>query len=100
MALLSPCWVPLKRVLKMPEVLQVYKRAGRGQGTGQGLHGAPDKLTNGHGQTQTHDAQACAAVDGAEKQTVGQSDARRDHQDACGGQGDGHHAGGSEGTKH
>ena len=37
MALLSPCWVPLKRVLKFPEVLQVYKRAGRGQGTGQGI---------------------------------------------------------------
>jgi hypothetical protein len=37
MALLSPCWVPLKRVLKMPNVLRVYKRAGRGQGTGQGI---------------------------------------------------------------
>jgi len=37
MAYLTPCWVPLKRVLKMPEVLQVYKRAGRGQGTGQGI---------------------------------------------------------------
>ena len=37
MALLSPCWVPLKRVLKFPEVLQIYKRAGRGQGTGQGI---------------------------------------------------------------
>ena len=37
MALLSPCWVPLKRVLKFPEVMQIYKRAGRGQGTGQGI---------------------------------------------------------------
>ena len=37
MAFLTPCWVPLKRVLKFPEVLQVYKRAGRGQGTGQGI---------------------------------------------------------------
>ena len=37
MAYLTPCWVPLKRVLKMPNVLKVYKRAGRGQGTGQGI---------------------------------------------------------------
>ena len=37
MAYLTPCWVPIKRVLKMPNVLKVYKRAGRGQGTGQGV---------------------------------------------------------------
>ncbi len=50
MAYLTPCWVPLKRVLKMPEVLQVYKRAGRGQGTGQGIIATGDydgKLQSG-----------------------------------------------------
>lgn len=30
-------WVPLKRVLKFPNVQKVYGRAGRGQGTGQGI---------------------------------------------------------------
>ncbi len=50
MAYLTPCWVPIKRVLKMPEVLQVYKRAGRGQGTGQGIIATGDydgKLQSG-----------------------------------------------------
>ena len=37
MALLSPCWVPYKRVCKFPNVLRVYKKSGRGQGTGQGI---------------------------------------------------------------
>ncbi len=36
MAYLTPNWVPLKRVCKFPNVLRVYKRAGRGQGSGQG----------------------------------------------------------------
>ena len=36
MAFLTPNWVPLKRVCKFPNVLRVYKRAGRGQGSGQG----------------------------------------------------------------
>ncbi len=36
MAYLTPNWVPLKRVCKFPNVLRIYKRAGRGQGTGQG----------------------------------------------------------------
>ncbi len=30
-------WVPLKRAMKFPNILKVYKRAGRGQGTGQGI---------------------------------------------------------------
>lgn len=33
-------WVNLNRAAKFPEVQQVYKRAGRGQGTGQGSNGA------------------------------------------------------------
>jgi hypothetical protein len=33
-------WVNLNRAAKFPEVLKVYKRAGRGQGTGQGSDGA------------------------------------------------------------
>lgn len=33
----TPVWVPLKRAIKFPEILKVYKRAGRGQGTGQGI---------------------------------------------------------------
>ncbi len=37
MAYPTPVWVPLKRVCKFPNVLKVYKRAGRGQGTGQGI---------------------------------------------------------------
>jgi hypothetical protein len=32
-------WVPLARVMKFPEVIRVYKKAGRGQGTGQGIIG-------------------------------------------------------------
>jgi hypothetical protein len=36
MAYLTPNWIPLKRVCKFPNVLRVYKRAGRGQGSGQG----------------------------------------------------------------
>ena len=35
MAFLTPNWVPLKRVCKFPNVLRVYKRAGRGQGSGR-----------------------------------------------------------------
>ena len=30
-------WISLKRACKYPEVEKVYKRAGRGQGTGQGV---------------------------------------------------------------
>lgn len=37
MAFLTPNWIPLKRVCKFPNVLKVYKRAGWGQGTGQGI---------------------------------------------------------------
>ncbi len=37
MAFLSPLWVPVKRAATFPEVIRVYKRAGRGQGTGQGI---------------------------------------------------------------
>jgi hypothetical protein len=37
MAYLTPLWVPFKRVVKFPNVLKVYKRAGWGQGTGQGI---------------------------------------------------------------
>ena len=37
MAYLTPLWVPLKRVVKFPNVEKVYKRAGWGQGTGQGI---------------------------------------------------------------
>lgn len=37
MAYLTPNWQPLKRVCKFPNVLKVYKRAGWGQGTGQGI---------------------------------------------------------------
>lgn len=33
-------WVNVNRVAKFPEVLNVYARAGRGQGTGQGVAGA------------------------------------------------------------
>ncbi len=33
-------WVNLNRAAKFPEVERVYKRAGRGQGTGQGSDGA------------------------------------------------------------
>lgn len=33
-------WVNLNRAAKFPEVIKVYKRAGRGQGTGQGSDGA------------------------------------------------------------
>lgn len=33
-------WVNLNRAAKFPEVQAVYKRAGRGQGTGQGSIGA------------------------------------------------------------
>lgn len=33
-------WVNLNRAAKFPEVIRVYKRAGRGQGTGQGSIGA------------------------------------------------------------
>lgn len=33
-------WVNLNRAAKFPEVQQVFKRAGRGQGTGQGSNGA------------------------------------------------------------
>lgn len=36
---MAAVWVPLERVMKFPEVLRVYKRAGRGQGTGQGIIG-------------------------------------------------------------
>ena len=36
MAYTTPLWIPLKRVCKFPNVLRIYKRAGRGQGTGQG----------------------------------------------------------------
>lgn len=34
-------WVNLNRAAKFPEVQKVYKRAGRGQGTGQGSTGQP-----------------------------------------------------------
>ena len=37
MAYQTPLWVPIKRVVKFPNVLKVYKRAGHGQGTGQGV---------------------------------------------------------------
>ncbi len=37
MAYPTPLWVPFKRVRKFPNVLKVFKRAGRGQGTGQGI---------------------------------------------------------------
>lgn len=37
MAYPTPVWVPFKRVRKFPQVQRVYKRAGRGQGTGQGI---------------------------------------------------------------
>lgn len=40
-------WVPLARAMKFPEIERVYKRAGRGQGTGQGVIGTgptSDKL--------------------------------------------------------
>ena len=30
-------WVPVKRAAKFPEVVRVYQKAGRGQGTGQGI---------------------------------------------------------------
>lgn len=33
-------WVNLNRAAKFPEVNTVYNRAGRGQGTGQGVSGA------------------------------------------------------------
>lgn len=33
-------WVNLNRAAKFPEVINVYSRAGRGQGTGQGAAGA------------------------------------------------------------
>lgn len=33
-------WVNLNRAAKFPEVQKVYKRAGRGQGSGQGSNGA------------------------------------------------------------
>lgn len=33
-------WVNLNRAAKFPEVINVYSRAGRGQGTGQGVAGA------------------------------------------------------------
>jgi len=33
-------WVNLNRAAKFPEVINVYARAGRGQGTGQGVAGA------------------------------------------------------------
>ncbi len=37
----SPIWVNLNRAAKFPEVERVYKRAGWGQGTGQGSTGQP-----------------------------------------------------------
>ncbi len=32
-------WVPLARAMKFPEIERVYKKAGRGQGTGQAAPG-------------------------------------------------------------
>jgi hypothetical protein len=37
MAYLTPLWVPVYRAAKFPNIEKVYKRAGRGQGTGQGI---------------------------------------------------------------
>src|SRR5262249_6029293 len=37
---MAAVWVNLNRAAKFPEVNKVYKRAGRGQGTGQGSDGA------------------------------------------------------------
>lgn len=37
-----PTWVPVARAAKFPEVNKVYKRAGEGQGTGQGTPAAPN----------------------------------------------------------
>lgn len=40
-------WVNLNRAAKFPEVMKVYKRAGRGQGTGQGATGAAGSAQKG-----------------------------------------------------
>jgi hypothetical protein len=40
-------WVNLNRAAKFPEVQKVYKRAGRGQGTGQGATGAAGSAQKG-----------------------------------------------------
>ena len=42
-------WVNLNRAAKFPEVINVYSRAGRGQGTGQGVAGASTPKTAAKG---------------------------------------------------
>lgn len=42
-------WVNLNRAAKFPEVINVYSRAGRGQGTGQGVAGASTPKTSPKG---------------------------------------------------
>lgn len=39
-------WVNLNRAAKFPEVMKVYKRAGRGQGSGQGTTGQSQTTGN------------------------------------------------------
>lgn len=42
-------WVNLNRAAKFPEIINVYSRAGRGQGTGQGVAGASTPKTAARG---------------------------------------------------
>lgn len=46
-------WVNVNRVASAPEVMQVYKRAGRGQGTGQGVAGGSTPKSASKGFLQT-----------------------------------------------
>lgn len=46
-------WVNLNRAAKFPEVISVYKRAGRGQGTGQGGAGGSTPKSAAKGFLQT-----------------------------------------------
>lgn len=46
-------WVNLNRAAKFPEVINVYSRAGRGQGSGQGVAGASTPKSSRKGFLQT-----------------------------------------------
>lgn len=46
-------WMNVQRAASLPEIMAVYKRAGRGQGTGQGVAGGSTPKSAAKGFLQT-----------------------------------------------
>jgi len=70
------------------------------QSTRNRLDRAPHKLPNGQSQAQGHDAKTGGSIDRADVQANRLAHAHGDHQNAGGGQRDGHGAGMLEGAEH